>query len=413
MTAWRRLALPCLALLGMLLAAPVLAQEEATSDAARQDAMYQEALQALAEGRKQDASKMLSRLIAEQPLYAGAWLDLALIQCALGYGDEAERLFANFETRFDLRREVLELIAETREAGCNKWAPISSTTVTLGRGVDQNVNQGASSSTLVIGEFELPLLTDFLPKHDQYSVLSVESLREVTRNGSIGFVQFQQRKNDRLHAYDSAALYAGIDSPWRFGKWVLRTTGAMGMVGLGGQLYQRQVQLQAQVTPPLPLPAGTQFSLQGSASQTTYLTLTNFNSKTLELRGQLTHRRGPLSVTANLSVLSDHARDARPGGDRHGSLASVVLRSALWDELNGELGYTRQTWDSALPYSPDLLIEQVRAQRTQVLRGSLSYRLNNRQSLLLEGRVVRNKENISIFQYNNRVLQLSWQWQYP
>lgn len=52
----------------------------------------------------------------------------------------------------------------------------------------------------------------------------------------------------------------------------------------------------------------------------------------------------------------------------------------------------------------------MRAQRTQVARASLTYRIGKRQSVVLEARAVRNRENISIFQYNNRQLQLSWQW---
>ncbi len=78
-----------------------------------------------------------------------------------------------------------------------------------------------------------------------------------------------------------------------------------------------------------------------------------------------------------------------------------------------ELAYTRQTWDSASAYSPELLIDQVRAQRTQVVRASLTYQMAKRQNVVLEARAVRNRENISIFQYNNRQLQLSWQWLYP
>jgi hypothetical protein len=67
----------------------------------------------------------------------------------------------------------------------------------------------------------------------------------------------------------------------------------LGAVTLGGQLYQRQAQLQARVTPPLRLPAGLQFNLIGNASYTDYLTLTNFDSSTVELRNLLSCRGGP------------------------------------------------------------------------------------------------------------------------
>jgi hypothetical protein len=111
--------------------------------------------------------------------------------------------------------------------------------------------------------------------------------------------------------------------------------------------------------------------------------------------------------------LQDTPIGERPGGKRHGTITSLTARSRLAGELSGELGYTRQVWNSELPYSPELLIDQVRAQTTQVLRATLSYPLARNHSLQLEARAVRNKENISIFQYNNRLLQLSWLWQQP
>jgi hypothetical protein len=416
MTHRSRLALPFAALaLALLLAAPAHAQESpAPGDEAAQQALYQQALQSLAEGRKNDASQALSRLIEKEPLHAGAWLDLALIQCSLGHQEEAERLFAKVESHFAPSRDLLDLIAQARESGCKAWRPVSSLSLLLGRGIDQNVNQGASNPTFVSergGHIELDLLSDFLPKHDQYSVFSAAYMRDVTPNGSLGFAQYQLRRNDTLHQYDTASLFAGIESPYRFGNWGLRTTGMVGAVTLGGNFYQRQMVLQARVTPPLPLPSSMQFHVLGAATRTDYLTLANFNSNTFELRGQLTHRSGSMFSSVSLGLLSDRARDQRPGGDRHGSFASVSVREQLAWQTIGELAYTRQTWNSSQPYSPDLLIDQVRAQATQVLRGTLSYPIARNHTVQLEARIARNRENISIFQYNSRQLQLSWLWQ--
>ncbi|QJE00708.1 tetratricopeptide repeat protein [Massilia forsythiae] len=390
--------------------------EETRAADSPQQTLYREALEALAEGRRTDASQALRRLVAEQPLHAGAWLDLALTQCALGNGDEAERLFATFETRFQPSQDILVLIAETREAGCKPWEPVRSTVVTAGRGIDRNVNQGASVTSLVVDRgqqpVELTLLPDFLPQRDDYSVVGVDYLRELTPNGSVGYVQYQARRNDHIHRYDSAALFAGVESPWRIGRWTVRAGATLGAVTLGGQLYQRQGQLQARATPALPLPAGTQLTVSGSATWNRYVTLTNFDSLTLEGRALLSWRSGPLVANAAFALLDDRARTQRPGGNRHGGIASLLLRRSLPASLTGELGYTRQTWGSAAPYAPEL-IDAVRAQRTEVLRTALSYQFAKHQTLQLEARAVRNRENIGIFQYNDRILQLSWQWQLP
>ena len=381
------------------------------------DALYQEALQSLAEGRKTDASRSLQRLIEQAPQHAGALIDLALIQCGLGNLGEAERLFATIETRFSPTREILELINEARDTGCKPLPAASSFNVNVGRGVDDNVNQGASNSTFIVtgpdGDVELPLLEDFLPKRDGYTMAGTDYMRSIGSNGSLGFVQFQQRRYDSMRAYDTGALFAGIESPWRFKSWTLRTTGSLGATTMGGRLYQKQAQVQARVAPPLPLPTDTRLYLTGAATHTEYQSLRSFDSDVFEARALLSHGLGKLTANATAGLLSDHARGDRPGGNRHGNYFTLSLRRPLGWDTSGELAWTRQRWNSASPYSPELLIDQVRAQRTQVLRAALTYQIDKSHSLSLEGRIVRNRENITIFQYNNRQLQLSWQWHYP
>lgn len=378
-----------------------------------QQALYQEALLALAEGRRTDASEALRRLIAAEPRHAGAWLDLALIQCSLGYGDEAERLFANIETRFNPSRDILELIAQAREEGCRPWTPGNVLSLSIGRGYDRNVNQGASTSSLRLegSSIELPLLNDFLPKHDGYTTTELGYLRDLTPNGSIGFAQVQWRRNDHLRQYNTASVFGGVESPYRFGRWAWRATAAGGMISLGGHAYQRQGQVQLRVAPPVSLPRNTQLNLMAGVTHTTYQRLDNFDSTTFELRPELVYRDGNLYAAANLGLLNDRGDLGRPGGDRHGQLLNLLVRRTLWQDVTGEVGYSRQTWRSAQQYAPDLLLPQVRDQATQVLRAALTYQIDKHNSAILEARGVRNKENIAIFQYNNSQLQLSWRWQ--
>lgn len=377
--------------------------------------LYEQALQSIAEGRKNDASETLMRLIDQQPQHAGAWLEVALIQCELGHAEEAERMFATIEERFAPSPGILELIANARATGCNRWRSYAQSSFSVARGIDQNVNQGATSSTyttsgVVGGAVELPLTDDFLPKHDQYTLVSADYLSDLTPNGTIGFVQFQSRRYDRLDRYNSSALFVGVDTPWRYGAWTLHTSATLGLITLGGELYQRQRQVQARLGPPLPLPGSMQFSLTTGLTYVDYLTLSNFNANTWEVRGQFNYRLEDSSASASVARLDDRASGARPGGDRQGWLVSAQWRRRLAGELQGELGYTHQSWRSAAAYSPGF-IDVRRDQRTQVLRATLTYPLSRTQSLQLEARQVRNRENISLFQYNDRQLQLSWQWQ--
>lgn len=403
-----------LVLSGTVLPGTACAGAEPQPAATSGEDLYLKALQSIAEGRRTDATAELRGAIEQSPNHAGAWLELALTHCALGNSDEAERLFAIIETRFNPVPALLELIAETREQGCSHWDVFSSAVLTSSRGYDQNVNQGARTTRYVVdapgGQVEYELSGDFKPRSDQYTQVAGEYTREVTPNGMLGFMQYQLRHNDSLHQYDTSSLFAGLEAPYRWGRWQVRATGTLGLVTLGGQLYQRQAQLQARVLPPVQLPAGIQFNLVGAVTHNSFPALSNFDSSVQELRGHWSRRAGNFYASATLGYLNDHALAQRPGGDRKGSFANLLLRHHLGYGVNTELAYSRQTWNSQGAYSPGL-IEQVRAQETQVLRGNLSYAINKQHLLMLEARVVRNRENISIFQYTNRQLQLSWQWQ--
>lgn len=374
--------------------------------------LYLDAMQSIADGRQNDASEALRRVIDQEPQHAGAWLDLALTQCALGHAEEAERLFLAIEERFAPPPVIMDLISRRRALGCVGWQPQSQFSASLGRGFDSNLNQGASNSTFSIGKGDylvnLKLLPEYLPQSDQYTSLSMEYWRGMSANGAMAFAQVQAQQNDTLSRFNTTSLIGGGDVPWRWGDRNMRSTGSLALLNLDGQLYQVQSRLQTQMTQVIS--ERLQLSLAGSITHAAYQKQHEFDSGTWELRSQLTYRNKWASTQASLSYLGDHALDQRPGGTRRGWLARWNGRAQLSDRFSGELGWSRQHWQSNLPYSPGL-IDTLRNQKTQIWRSALTYHLAPHQSLVLEWRVVRNNENISIFQYNGQQIKLSWQWQ--
>lgn len=409
--------MPCLrlilaVLLGALWLAPAHAGTADDAPDALEPDLYVQALKAISEGRKDQASKALARMIAKGPRHASEWLDLAMIQCAIGHGDDAERLFKAIEERFDPPQGIRDIIAQQRLQGCTRWKPVSQLSFMAGRGYDQNVNQGASNPSYTLGGTggaTLELLPEFLPQNDQYTVVSGDYLQELNDDGTLGFAQAQLRRNDRMSAYNTASLFGGIEHPWQFGRWKVRGTLLGGVLSLGGRLYQEQAQLQLRVTPPLPLPSG--FELYGMAgvSHVNYKTLTNFDSKTGELRAVLVYRADRTQGQASIGYQNDHAAGQRPGGDRTGGSFALSARHRISPAFQAELDLSRQVWRGDAAFSAPQ-IDTRRHQDTRTARATLVYLLNENQSVRLEARHVQNKENISFFQYNNNVLQLSWHW---
>lgn len=373
--------------------------------------LYLDALQSIVEGRQKDASEVLRQMIEKEPLHAGAWLDLALMQCELGHAEEAERLFRAIEERFAPPPVIMEVISNRRALGCSGWRPQSQFSMSLGRGIDNNLNQGASNPTFSVGSgdyhVDLQLLPEYLPQRDQYTLLSLDYWRAISTNGALAFGQFQAQQNDTLSRYNTASAIGGIDVPWRWGNWNMRGTGSLALLSLGGQLYQIQSQLQTQMTHAIS--DRMQISIAASAVRAEYQTQHDFDSGTWELRSQLAYRNKWALAQASVSYLSDHALGRRPGGNRQGWLARLNGRAQLSDRFFGELGWSHQRWQSDTPYSPGV-IDAIRNQQTHIWRSALTYQLAPQQSLVLEWRAIRNTENISIFQYNGRQIKLSWQW---
>ena len=126
--------------------------------------------------------------------------------------------------------------------------------------------------------------------------------------------------------------------------------------------------------------------------------------------GRGSTRRNKRHLTqATLTRLHDDSSSSRPGGDREGWFGSVQWYGEVSDRLILEAGLSHQHWRSADIYSAGL-IESRRKQNMTTLRAAGQWNLRSHTSLVLEWRGTFNRENISLFQYNSRALQLSLRW---
>jgi hypothetical protein len=260
-----------------------------------------------------------------------------------------------------------------------------------------------------VGGATLELLPEFLPQRDQFTSVSAGYTRELHEGGAQGFAQFLARRNDNLHDYNTASVFGGIDQPWQWGRYKVRATLFAGLLTLGGRLYQEQGQLQLKVFAPWALPEGVELAGVAGVAHVNYKTLTNFDANTEELRALLSYRNTDTQWQLSGGVQNDHATGARPGGDRRGWSLNVAAYHRLAERWQVEGEVARQDWRGQSAYAP-ILSDAIRRQHTLVARGALVYSFDEHHSLRMEARRVYNRENISIFQYDTSVLQLTWQW---
>ena len=396
--------------LGLLLSWPVFSEalpEPATVD------LYAQALQAISENRLPNAELALMTLQATEPRHAGAWLDLAMLHCAAGDGVAAEKAFAEIELRFAPPPPILVVIAHQRLIGCKAPPGLGRGSLRLGRGFDNNVNQGAQDPVFSLGngvnQISLVLLPAYLPQSSQFSSASGEFSYPLA-GGVEGFAQLQARNFDALPSFNTRSLFVGAERPWRVGAWGLGVAGSAGLTMLADQLYLRQSQVQLSVLPPLGLPAHWGVGLSENWSSMAYPALTGFDAQWFESRGVLTYERPGFWWQGSLSAVQDVALGNRPGGDRSGVFVSWQGRMSFDNQVKAELGWQWQRWSGSEVYSPGV-IDVARVQNISAWRAAATVPVSAQGALVFELKSTQNTENISIFSFRNQLFQVSWLWQ--
>ena len=401
--------LPLLMLLLVFGSAVAKADNEAQSED-----LYLEALKAISEKRNDDAKAMLSTLIEKKPLHAGAWLDLAMLQCKLGNKEEADKVLLKMRQNLPLSEDQLYKLELWQPKNCIPAAPERRIAVSVEAGYDTNVNQGASNPFFTFGsgteQITLQLLPEYQPKADRFASLSGNISQEISNNGTLGFAQIRLRSYDSLSAYNTLALAVGVEKPWKWQDYSIRGTGLVSALSLGGKLYQKQEIVQLRLSPPVGQGSPWRFSTIAGLTNVQYPTLGNFDAHTWELRSLLSYETEKYQLQAGLAAMADRAHSDRQGGHRTGYYGNLNLRRQLFQQSELELGWSKQIWQSAEIYSPNL-IDVARRQDLQIIKAGLNWYFTDKQSLQLEFRAINNKENISILQYNSKSVQLSWQWQ--
>ncbi|OYZ39195.1 MAG: hypothetical protein B7Y31_08390, partial [Novosphingobium sp. 16-62-11] len=104
--------------------------------------LYDEALAAADSGELARARAMLEALVRRQPLHAGAWIDLALLDCRLGDRERGRGILQRIVLEFDPPTAIRELIARIANQPCGA-ATLPRWRAGLSVGRDSNVNLGS------------------------------------------------------------------------------------------------------------------------------------------------------------------------------------------------------------------------------------------------------------------------------
>lgn len=375
--------------------------------------LYSKAMQLIAENRFAEAKIILINVIENEPNHAGAWLDLAIVQCELGNKAEADRLFDTLSIQFNPPSAILEVIAQQRNRKCADNSISKQLLINIERGFDSNVNQGASNPIFLLGsgttQLELNLLPEFLPKSDQFTSAYLSSNADISSFGISTFAHIGLRQYDQFKAFNTAHISLGVEKAWQFEKQSVFAAFHVARLILDQSLYQKQSGVQFTIAPSNTHSKKIQWSISTGATHFQYPTLLNYDSTIYEFKNRLIFEKDNYQIQSFFGYLFDTPSNSRTGGARSGSFLGLTFRNKISPKLETEISWNRQLWKSQSAYSPGL-IDQVRNQITDQKKVSFIFHAGTQSNLRLELRSLKNKENISILQYNNKSILLSWNW---
>ncbi len=391
--------------------AEVYAQDQAIDE---NEILYLDALRALSDKRLAEAKRLLNILIERMPQHGGALLDLAMMHCELGNQSEADRLFAVMKTSLPLDPEQQAKLDKLHPQDCSEKNTSMHTSASVEVGHDSNVNQGASNPyyDLMFGQelVTLQLLPEYRPKSDSYANFSFGINQAYHQQDAQIFAQFRYRSYENLTQFNTMSGVLGLERKWENPVFGFKSTLMLSALTLAGKLYQRQSILHLRSDPAWLFQRQAQLSFSTTLAQSQYPQLSNFNAQSYEMRAHLTKESQSQYWYGSLGLTSDRALGDRPGGNRDGYLVNLGLRRHLGGKLEAELNWNMQIWKNEKVYSKEL-IPIYRRQNTQMLRAGLNWHLKQGHTLQLEWRAVRNRENISLLEYNGQQVQLGWSWQ--
>jgi tetratricopeptide (TPR) repeat protein len=158
--------------MGLLLCLPLICASHSRVDDQPEPTLYAQAEQAIAAGQYLLAEQLLQQVVAQNPEWAGAWLDLALLAVRRGEYAQAEEFLHALEERFSpLPTTILQAVGLLRQqikaqhtgdthAAANR---VRQNSLTLGAGRETNANAGLHLNTLTLTLPDGDMLVDIDP----------------------------------------------------------------------------------------------------------------------------------------------------------------------------------------------------------------------------------------------------------
>jgi len=396
--AWRRAMRACWLAL-VLVCAPALGAPPDPDEL-----LYEEALAAADAGELARARAMLETLVRRQPLHAGAWIDLALLDCRLGERERGRGILQRIVLEFDPPAAIRELIARIASEPCGAAAlPRWRAALSVGR--DSNVNLGSQldRTTLVsdAGVVEVLLAEGMQPRADVFMEAQLEGNWHDAPGQPRAALALRRYADES--AYDTAELALEGRHTWLGERADAVVRARWTHSRLDNQHFLDALTLHAWMAGK----AVWQGAHPVAEARATYHRFAHhpaFDSWVWEARMGMAARHGPFFARATALVSLDRALGQRPGDDRTGYGAELAGEWQVSRRLNvsGQLWLQRirdeaPYFDPLFPLRREQTLLQGRLDLSVPLRGDLVWNVG------WSGR--RSTNNLDFLDYDAHTIQ--------
>lgn len=380
------------------------------------DALYDEALLQVDAGYSRVAIEMMQQVVELQPDHAGAWLDLAMLNCRIGNEAATEQLLNLVEERFKPNPQIRLIISQIQNTDCAGYARLSEEVkltqqgvlrAEVGLGIDDNVNQGLNNSSFFFNQgsnlIELQVAPSFRPRADEF--LQADFIYQ-----NLGLsAHLQMRQNFTEDEFDVLSGFVGYQTKPYLPGLNVQLGAVAGALTLGGNLYQTTYQVNTHITPTTLQSQNFGTRLITAASRVNYPSLGGADAELFDLALENIWGQRDYSVATRVDYTFDNATKNRAGGNRNSLGYNLELLKPLDNNIDIRLGYGKRHTLGEDMFSPGFF-NMRRSQVRTSYNLTVTKALGKATALKLQVRKVLNRENIELFEYDNTVVRLSLLW---
>lgn len=387
--------------------------------------IYTQALQEIKNNDLLQAQILLNKVIKLDANHAGAKLDLAILQCKIGNKFQSEILLKELETKYILRQNIKSIIQQIRNSSCNENDANNNNKniknafwLKLAVGYDTNINQGTTNPLFEASDGSQTIvfiLADNFVKHGGVNFnVNVGFMHKISDRNDKIFVKLNTKNHNHYTYFNTATgqilyqmpeFYLGANDNIK-----ITSNFAYNVINLDAKSYLSQQKFSLGLTPFYDNKNNNfQTTFGFNLTRNAYRNLKAYNAKVYELKTDLKYSQNNYLTTLTAGILFDKAENNRPGGNKKGFFIAANHKYSPHNKWLFEVFAHYQKWNSSRIYLANF-IPRKRNQKLFAYGFTADYSVNKNNSFGIEFMNFNNQENISLFEYKNRSLQLYWQY---